>query len=248
MHYDYEFVGGMLTPGQSPWTPRWLRGLLGDDFFQNVRQVSLVYDDSSGKRYDNANVQACDDLLRRICELPGLTELMLKETQATDEGLRQIGKMRGLEMLLIWDARLVTDAGVAHLKDLENLKDIHISESNLTDDSLALLSGLPKMESMSLQGNHFSDDGLARLKGQNRLKGLYIGRSGLRITDAGLAYLKGFEKLELLDVQNSDVTAKGLEQLSGLPNLKELWLSQTKVSKEEANALQISKPNLRIRR
>jgi hypothetical protein len=49
VHYDYEFVNGKLTPGRSPWAPRWLRKLLGDEFFQNIRQVSLVYDESTGK-------------------------------------------------------------------------------------------------------------------------------------------------------------------------------------------------------
>ena len=63
VHYDYEFVNGKLTSGRSPRAPRWLRGLLGDAFFQEVRQVSLVYDNSSGKRFDNANVSACDDVL-----------------------------------------------------------------------------------------------------------------------------------------------------------------------------------------
>jgi hypothetical protein len=29
VHYDYEFVNGKLTPGRSPWAPRWLRKMLG---------------------------------------------------------------------------------------------------------------------------------------------------------------------------------------------------------------------------
>src|SRR5262249_7479933 len=154
----------------------------------------------------------CDDLLARISRLPGLKVLLLMETQATDEGLRPIGKMSGLEELFIWDARSVTDAGVAHLASLKNLKHIHINHSNLTDDSLALLSTLPNTESLSLQQNHFTDDGLVRLTGKERLKGLYIGLGAPRITDAGLPHLREFKKLEILDVQYSQVTARGLEQ------------------------------------
>jgi internalin A len=247
-HYDYEFKNGKLTPGQSPWAPLWLRKMVGDELFQNVRQVSLVYDNSTGKRFDNRNVDACDDLLKQIARLPGLRELLLKESQATDEGLRQIGKMTGLEELYIWDARAVTDAGVAHLKGLKNLKIIHINGSRITDESLALLSSLPSMEEMSLQQNHFSDDGLARLKGKDRLTKLHIGLGGLRVTDAGVAHLKDFGKLAVLDIQESEITARGLEQLKGLPNLKELWLSQCKtVSKAEIDAIQEARPNLKVR-
>ena len=160
VHYDYEFVNGKLTTGRSPWGPRWLRGMLGDLFFQNVRQVSLVYDDSTGKRFDNSNLLACDDLLEKILKLPGIKELYLKETQTTDEGLRHIGKLTELEIFFIWDAKSVTDRGISRLVGLKNLKNIHISQSNLTDDSLALLSSLPSVDEMSLQGNHFSDEGL----------------------------------------------------------------------------------------
>jgi hypothetical protein len=247
VHYDFEFVNNKLTSGRSPWAPRWLRRMLGDEFFQEVRQVSLVYDDSTGKRYDNANVVACDDVLARVARLPGLRSLLLKESQATDEGMRHIGKMAGLEELLIWDAESVTDGGVAHLAGLKGLKNIHISHSNLTDVSLALLSRLPAIETLSLQQNHFSDEGLARLTGKERLKGLYIGIGDLRVTDAGLAHLGDFKKLEGVDVQDSQVTARGLEQLvKDLPNLKQLWLSDKVVTEAEREALRQARPGLKI--
>jgi hypothetical protein len=248
VHYDYEFVNGKLTPGRSPRVPRWLRRLLGDEFFQQVRQVSLVYDDSTGKRFDNTNVVACDDVLARVARLPGLRSLLLKESQATDEGMRHIGRMTGLEELFIWDASSVTDAGVAYLAGLKDLKNIHISHSNLTDASLALLSRLPAIETLSLQQNHFTDAGLARLTGKGRLKGLYIGLGDLRVTDAGLAHLRAFTKLEVVDVQYSKVTARGLEQLvKDLPNLKELWLSDQVVTEAEKGALRQARPGLKIR-
>jgi hypothetical protein len=246
VHYDYEFVNGKLTKGRSPWAPRWLRRILGDEYFQNVEQVSLVYDDSTGTRFDNSNVEAADALLKRLSKLPGLKELCLQETQATDEGLKHIGKMTELERLFIWDGVSVTDAGVAHLAGLKNLKFVQISRSNLTDDSLALLSGLPRMESLSLQQNHFSDAGLARLSGQERLKRLLIGIGDRRVTDAGLAHLKGFKQLEVLDLQGSDVTARGLEQLNELPNLKKLWLGGTGIRSNDVQGLLDTVPNLMI--
>jgi hypothetical protein len=248
VHYDYEFVSGKIAPGRSPMAPRWLRSMLGDEYFQNVRQVNLAYDDSAGKRLDNTSLRGCDDLLKQISTLPGLKGLLLKETQATDEGLRYIGKMTDLEELYIWDAKSITDAGVSHLSRLTNLKMVHIGNSNLTDDSLARISSLPRMEEMSLQQNHFSDEGLARLSGKERLKRLCIGLGDVRITDGGLAHLAGFEKLELLDLQKSRVTDQGLEQLKRLPNLKELWMSETSVSDQAVQRLRETIPSLKVRR
>jgi hypothetical protein len=247
VHYDYEFVNGKLTSGQNPWAPRWLRRLLGDEFFRHVSQVSLVYDQSTGKRFDNANVLPCDDVLARICRLPGLKSLLLKETQATDEGLRHIGKITGLEELYIWDAKSVTDAGVSHLASLKNLKNIHINRSKLTDEGLALLSSLPKIETLSLQENHFTDAGLARLAGRERLKNLYIGLGDGHITDSGIAHLIQFTSLEVLDLQKSQVTARGLEQLRPLSKLKQLWVSETGVTDAEKQAMRQANPTLTIK-
>jgi hypothetical protein len=173
---------------------------------------------------------------------------MLMETQATDEGLRHIGKMSGLEELFIWDDRSVTDAGVAHLASLKNLKNILINRSNLTDDSLALLSSLPRVEVLSLQQNHFTDEGLVRLNGKETLKRIYIGIGDLRVSDAGLAHLRNFKNLEILDVQNSGVTARGLEELiKGLPKLKELWLSDRVFTEAEKEAMRKARSGLKIR-
>jgi hypothetical protein len=243
VHYDYEFVNGKLTAGRQPWAPRWLRAVIGDAFFREISQVSLVYDDATGTRFDNQNLEPCDDLLARLARQTRLKELLLQKTQATDLGLKQIGKMTSLEKLFIWDGASVTDAGVAHLAKLKNLTHIHISRSNLSDRSLALLSNLPRMESLSLQQNHFSD---RELMGRERLKRLAIGLGDCRITDAGLVHLNGFQNLELLDLQNSQVTARGVEQLSGLKKLKALWLSATAVTDAEKTRLRQALPNAAI--
>jgi hypothetical protein len=233
VHFDYEFVGDNLIPGQTPWGPRWLRDILGDEYFRSVRQVSLDYDDSTGKLINNRNVKACDDLLKKIFKLPGLNKLHMKKTQATDEGLRHIGRMSNLEELHIWYARSVTDAGVSHLARLRNLKRVDINFSSLTDDSLAMLSNLPRMQVIGLQGNDFSGAALARVNGKHSLKELWIGGGTVRITDAGLVHLRDFKKLEVLDLQQSRVTSVGLKELSRLPSLKNLLLIGTTVTKAE---------------
>jgi hypothetical protein len=224
VHFDYEFFNGAVIPGCAPRAPRWLRMMFGDEYFRKVAFVNFDYERSIGKVVHNPHVEACDELLKKISGLPGLKKLRMKKTQATDEGLRHIGKMSELEELYIRDARFVTDEGVSHLSNLANLKHISINFSNLTNDSLVLLSGLPKIEEVDLQGNHFSDEGLARLNGKDRLRKLCIGIGAVQITDAGVAHLRGFDNLEMLELQQSRVTGQGLAQLIGLPSLKKLVL------------------------
>ena len=219
VHYDYEFVGGNLTKGAEPWAPRVLRSMLGDEIFQEIEQVSLVYDDSSGTRYDNKDFTTHDDLLAQLTSQSGIKTLLLHGTQATDEGLKHIGKMTSIEALYFWDATSITDAGVAHLAGLKNLKRIHISRSQITDKSLVLLSRLPMIEELSLQEGHFSDNGFLRLKGQNTLEQLATGRGSFEVTDAGLIHLKEFKNLTLVDLQNSKVTA-GARPLEGNAELE----------------------------
>jgi internalin A len=144
------------------------------------------------------------------------------------------------------DATAVTDAGVAHLARLNNLKKIHINGSKITDESLVLLSSLPSIESLSLQENHFSDKGFSCLQGEKRLKDLWAGLGDLQVTDAGLVHLKDFKYLQLLDLQNSKISAQGLEQLRGLHNLKSLWLGGTPVTKLEKQHFQQAMPNLKV--
>ena len=92
VHYDYEFVGGKLTPGQEPSAPVWLRRMLGDEFFREVAYVSLVYDNPGGKRQENANRKACDDVLVHLVSQTGLRQIWLSGTPITEtelEGIRQ---------------------------------------------------------------------------------------------------------------------------------------------------------------
>ena len=241
VYYDYDFINGQrVPPSQRRNAPAWLRRAFGDELFRQINQVVLVYNDSPAFRANHRNVMALEDLLARIAAESSLKSLDLKRVFVTDEGLGQIGKMTTLEELLIPDGSLVTDAGVAHLALLWNLKDVEITKSRISDSSLILLSGLPRIEHISLQWNHFSDRGLAGLQGRRTLKLLWIGLGNLEFTDAGLRGLEGFQKLEVLGIQGSHVTASGLKQLRGLKKLREVLVSPTK---EERRFLQPALPN-----
>lgn len=214
--------------------PGWLCNLFGNDFFHNITDINLVYEESApGKRQENDRGTGED--LKCLSGFPRLKQLALSRNQASDTGLFYIGQLKHLESLVIWDAILVSDAGVAHLSNLGQLRFIHLSNSKITDDSLKTFAAMPSLEGLSLQENHFTDRGLVYLSQMTQLKSLSVGLGDVKgITDEGLVHLKGLKNLEDLDLQGAGVTTAGLEHLRGLKKLKELWAPVDDVSSLQA--------------
>ena len=224
-HYDYEMQNGKTVPNARPWLPEWmLRGILRD-FFHSVVEVNMVYDEDGPERLKNELFS--DGVKNHLLAFPNLKCLLLCKSQATDDCLAVIGRLRRLERILMWDASEVTDAGVAHLRKLPKLRYVHLSneakftQSHITDDSLRVFGGMPQLEGLSLQGNRFTDAGLEHLKGLKRLESLWVDLGISRITDDGLLHLYGLTRLKELAVQQTEVTDEGVSKLqAALPALK----------------------------
>lgn len=246
VHYDYEFVNGKLKPGREPSAPAWLRSHLGDEYFQDVVYVNLRDNESSGRLRPNGNSDDAAAVLAKTNEFPNLSVLMLRGTQATDEGLRHIGELTRLEELYIFNAAAVSDAGVTHLARLRNLKKVQIDHARITDVGLRVLCGLHKLEDMWLQGNGFTDAGITELKRLGNVKKLCLGLGTTRISDKGLESVKHLKNLELLDLQGSVVTDNGLRHLSGLSKLNELWTSGSIITEKGKSMLRMKLPVLII--
>lgn len=226
VYYDFQKYNtrtGAFDPKAETWAPRWLVSRSGLDLFHDVEAVNLVFNDDTAQRLDNNNLTA--DAIPHLSALPHVRALYLQKTQVTDEGMKVIGGLKNLEVLLVWDASEITDAGTVHLQGLERLEQLHLSNARITDESLKTFSRLPRLIGLSLQGNRFTDKGLAYLQGMQQLETLWIGLGDPQITDTGLAHLKNLTNLRQLDLQNTRVTAKGLEQLTGLQNLKMIVLN-----------------------
>jgi hypothetical protein len=221
--YDFEFDAktDKRIPGAKSWVPDWILKRTGLDLFHDVASVNMVYSNDGPRRQDNQ--QVTDAVRHQLAAFPRLRSLLLKESQASDECLAAVARVRHLESLYCWDAHALTDAGVAHLRRLPRLKYIHISDSQLTDDSLRTFGLMPQLEGLSLQENYFTDRGLAELRNLKRLKSLWVDLGKSDISDAGLSYLEGLPALEELAVQHSRVTADGVEQLKRkVPSLKKV--------------------------
>ncbi len=102
---------------------------------------------------------------------------------------------RGNETVALAYNPAVTDADLARLRSLPQLKRLYLSGSQITDADLAALSSLSQLRDLAL--------------------------TDTAITDAGLEYLKGLHALKELSLKHTRVTEQGIQRLrSALPKLK----------------------------
>jgi hypothetical protein len=218
-YYDYQIANDKLVPGAKSWVPEWLLAQIGKDFFHDVVEVNMVYN-NDGPRIDN-KLRYTDEVKDHLISFPRLRRLLLCNMQASDECLGVCRRLKRLEEILMWDASTVTDAGVAELRELPGLRYIHLSNAYITDGALQHFGTMRQLEGLSLQGNDFTDAGLSHLKKLTKLRSLWVDLGDTCITDAGLAHLHTLKSLQVLAVQKTEVTDGGIAELrAALPNLK----------------------------
>lgn len=150
----------------------------------------------------------------------------------TDEGLRHLTGLRGLETLAVEDAALITDAGVAVIGELKGLRRLELGNpERVTAAGLACLWRLPLLEVLNISVSAESADaplekvlaGIALVKGMREvtLKG--------SVTDEALKALAQLRGLRRLDVGSCHgYTDGGLAVLvNALPELKTVVWSYT---------------------
>ena len=101
--YDYRINEDFFCVCEGePTAPTWLRNVLGEDFFCEVKCVMCHMD------FDDNNAM-------HLQELTNLERLYLADTDVTDNGLAHLEKMARLEVLWLAGTQ-VTDAGVKRLQ------------------------------------------------------------------------------------------------------------------------------------
>jgi hypothetical protein len=108
----------------------------------------------------------------------------------------------------VWfEGNKVTDAGLAHVKDLRQLRTLVLDGSSVTDAGLANLEGLTTLRWLALNKTHITDAGLVHLKGLIQLEDLELAHTP--VTDAGLPHLKALTHLRSLGLEGTKVTYSG---------------------------------------
>lgn len=218
--YDYRW-----NHTESP-VPQWLLEPLGRNHFHSVVHLSM-----NGRTGPRANIDEGRRLhaFERLENLAELERLWIDDPRLSDKELACMGQLTSLRELVIRNASAVTDQGVAHLANLQQLEHLVLSECPLTDESIRHLGRLPKLQSLSFRGHGFTDKGLEHMQTMTQLRYLHLGTGTKPITDDGLAHLKRLTQLRQLILSDSTITEHGLQHLGGLEQLEHLWLENSQV-------------------
>jgi hypothetical protein len=188
-----------------------------------------------------SGIDVAEDLVQWLGPLPSLREFRAFESPITDQSLEQISKWEALEHLEVYGPALkgpysgakITDAGVAQLASLPNLREIYLQNLDITDASAETISRMSSLETVGFRYNsRVTNAALLPLAKLPRLRHLDL--CGSKITDAGIEAilkLKDLQILELYECQN--LTAPALGRLIELPNLIQLNISSTANISEE---------------
>jgi len=185
-----------------------------------------------------------------IAHLTGLRILDLPYTNISD--MTFVKGMTSLEYLT--PPNTITDAGLAVVAQLPNLKGLYFNKNRVTNEGLAALARMTALEELSLTADRCNDAGLVHLAGLPRLR--YLLLQGQGFTNAGIAHLKNVPSLWILNLgflpQLGDaallhvaqipgleavsfywcenITDQGVAQMTKMPSLKQLDITHSKVT------------------
>lgn len=229
--YNHDFVSGVWMDGKNPWGPKWLRRLIGDEYFQSVVYVRFSYSDSD----EGAGSESCDDVLKLLSSQDQIRCVFMFTNDFTSDSLANLKGLANLESLYLMGGTELPDLGLESIRGLRNLKYLEIVGSTVTDRSMLALADMTNMEVLALESDNISDLGLAAVRKMENLSELRIrGRreSPSLITDDGVALVSGLKNLKELELSYSKVTNKGLARMASLTKLESLILDGCKVGDE----------------
>ncbi len=179
-----------------------------------------------------------DSDLDRVAAMPALEKLDLSLTRITDLGLLRLRDLKNVREIDLWFAELVTDEGLAAMKNWPRIERLNLRGTKVTDNTLSLFAGKESIVALDVGYAEVTDSGLQHLPKYSNLRELGLG--GNKMTEVGLQVLRSLPNLTRLDLsgkQRTDsglwfvgITDLGVEPVATLAALRELNLSGTPVS------------------
>jgi hypothetical protein len=154
--------------------------------------------------------------LKHLAGAENLTLLMLNGcSQITGVGLAHLEQLPALEKLHLLDEQgkmNLTDAALAHLGNMPRLRWLNL-KSGFSDAGLMHLRRLDNLELLAIQSNALTDDGLRHIAHLNITSLSLYAASG--VTDDSVKHLRSLRKLQRLHVSGSKLTPAGIAELRG---------------------------------
>lgn len=181
------------------------------------RQTGLGHLTLEGRRISDAG-------LSHLAQLKRLSVFEVFRANILGSGLAQLKGLKELESLYFEDCP-VTDEGLRegtiHCKELSRLKSLGLLETKVTDAGLAHLLNLESIARLRLDRSPISGKGLAYLNRLPNLTDLVL--RGTPITDEACDILAKSTTVQRLFLAETKVTVKGVKALQSMPRLS--WLS-----------------------
>ncbi|MEM6779112.1 MAG: protein kinase [Planctomycetota bacterium] len=214
--------------------------------------------------------QPFDDrhLAALVATSPGLVSIRLTGGNVTDDGLRELAKLRALRTILFRNlpidgtglGSITSDVETLGLRDLKldetavlnfpswpNLVALSLDQSVLSDRALQSFRRYKRLQ--SIRAGHVrnqTSEGWRFLDELSELEHLTI-KENPTVTDEVIATLRSLTRLRHLGLDGTRVSDAGLQHLSSLPWLERLNLRRNpQLSSSALSALQDSLPNCQI--
>ncbi len=192
--------------------PSWIRlsgTTLGPDTVASLARLTQLED----LVLDESNVT--DNDLKRLAKLTQLKRLSLVRTAVTNDGLAHLAHLPRLGTLILNSSYRVTDEGLDTLAQLESLEELSLLDTTVTLPTLIALSA--QHDTLQIHSPH-------GVLGNRKLA-----LSGTEITDAGLLRLHNAQGLQGLELP-SRITDRGFRHLHQLADLKFLVAAGTAIT------------------
>jgi hypothetical protein len=212
--YDYERDNALnFIPNATPPAPKWLRSVVGDDYFRRVTLVDFCFGYRDRQRRVFPPIADAD--LQCLLLLPDIRILDIGHAEITDAGLANLRNLKQLRLLYLYHTK-VSGSGLSHLQSLPSLAHLDLKGAPLTPAGCQQLGRLSHLVTLGLEDTPITDDDLQSLLTLTNLKSLTLGNTA--ITDAGLPHLARLTTLENLDLPPA-ISDEGMVTIrASLPN------------------------------
>jgi Leucine-rich repeat (LRR) protein len=126
-------------------------------------------------------------------------------------------------------SRWITDADLARIGRVRELRKLDLSHTRITDAGIELLKDLPAVRELSLYyAEYVNGDGLAHLRGWKQLEVLNL--RGTRVTSKVFEHLARLTALRSLDIAFTEIDDEGFQHLASLARLERLAIGGNRLS------------------
>lgn len=172
--YDFQVANQPV-----PKAPLMLRTLLGKDYFAKLVQATIVADTPyvadayALQRIEIVGKAVDESLISSFSRLSDLRELHIRDGSITEQGLRDIAKLKQLEVLDL-GGTLLEGTSLQSLNELPNLRELVLSHTKFNDAELQHLEGNDSITRLAMIGCKLSNEGLDAIKSWKALKSLEL--------------------------------------------------------------------------